>query len=101
MKSNMRKHSPWLLNQHCTLATADIPAYLLLIGDKDLLGLLDHGLGLQVLLCKLVLPRVEQLPAWHTGQNQVGGVGVEVHIHLHAVGVDGTGCLPLLFQGGF
>lgn len=73
----------------------------MLIGDKDLLGLFDHGLGLQVLLCKLVLPRVEELPTWHAGEDQVGRVRIEVHIHLHAVGVDGTGRLPLLLQGGF
>lgn len=78
-----------------------VPSYLLLIRDKDLLGLFDHGLGLQVFLGKLVLPRVEELPARHAGEDQVGRVGIEVHIYLHAVGVDGTGGLPLLFQGGF
>lgn len=73
--------------------------YLLLIRNKDFLGLFDHGLWLQVFLCKFVLPGVEKLPTWHTGKDQVGRVRIEVHINLHTVGVNGTWSLPLLFQG--
>lgn len=74
-------------------------AYLLLLGHKDLLGLLDHGLRLQLLLAEAVLARVEQLPPGYAGQDQVCGVGVVVDIYLDLIGVDGIGRHSVL-RGG-
>lgn len=90
-KLNGNWGKPLTLSPCCTFTTADVPSYLLLIRDKDLLGLFDHGLGLQVLLSANLCFRVEELPAGHAGQDQVGRVRIEVHIYLTQLGSMGLG----------
>lgn len=63
--------------------------YLLVVWNKHLLGLLYHGLRFQLLLGKLVLARVEQLPAGNAGQDQVRGIGLEIDVHLNGLRVNG------------
>lgn len=64
-------------------------AYLLVVWNKDLLGLLYHGLRFQLLHRKLVLARVEELPPGHAGQNQVCGIWLEINVHLNGFWVNG------------
>lgn len=63
--------------------------YLLVVWNKDLLGLLDHWLRFQLLLRKLVLAWVEQLPPRHAGQDKVCGVWLEMNVHLNGFWVNG------------
>lgn len=68
-------------------------AYLLFIRNKYFLGLLDHRLRFQLLLRELVFARVEQLSPWHTGQDQVCGIRLEIDVHFNGIWVDGGRCV--------
>lgn len=89
----------WMKNkQHVTLHTLFVPlksAYLLFIGNKHFLGLLDHRLWFQLVLWELVFARVEQLSPRHTGQDQVCGIRLEIDVHLDGIRVDGGRCVTL------
>ena len=62
--------------------------YLGVVRNQHLAGLLDHGLGLELVVAEAVAARVEGLLARHAGQRQVCRVGVKVH-HDVAVAVGG------------
>lgn len=70
-------------------------AYLLFVGNKYFLSLLDHRLRLQLLVGELVFARVEQLSTRHTGQDQVCGIRLEINVHLDGIWVDRGGCITL------
>lgn len=63
--------------------------YLLVVWNKDFLGLLDHRLRFQLLIRKPVLARVEQLPPRHAGQDEVCGIWLEINVHLNGFWVNG------------
>lgn len=63
------------------------PTYLCIIGNKHLLGLLDHGLGLQLVLGEAMLAGVEEFAPWDAGQDQVSGVRLVVDVHFDLFGI--------------
>lgn len=63
--------------------------HLLLLWHKHLLGLLDHGLRLELVLGELVFAGVKEFTSRHAGEDQVSGVGFIVDVHLHVVWTDG------------
>ena len=69
------------------------PTDLAVFRDEDLAGLLDHGLGLQLLRGELALAGVEHLLSRDAGQHQVGWVGLVADWHLNGVWVDGARCV--------
>lgn len=71
------------------------PAHLLLVRNKHLLCLLDHGLGFQLFIGELVFSGVEELSSRHARQYQVCGIGLEVDVHLNGVWVNGGRCVTL------
>lgn len=82
------------LENHLVCLTIDntddrTTGYLLVIWDKDFLGLLDHWLRFQLVFRKLVLAWVEQLPPRHTGQNKVRGIRLEIDVHLNGFWING------------
>lgn len=70
--------------------------HLLLLWHKHLLGLLDHGLRLELVLGELVFAGVKEFTPRHAGEDQVGGVGFVVDVHLHLVRTDGLRRGPVL-----
>ena len=68
--------------------------YLQVLRDEDLAGLLDHGLGLQLLRRELPLAGVEHFLTRDAGEGQVGGVRVVPDRDLDGLRVDGAGGVP-------
>lgn len=53
------------------------------IWNKHFPGLLNHGLRLQLVICKAMPARIKRLLTRHAGQGEVSGVRIKVH---HDVG---------------
>lgn len=85
MKNKVRR---WRIS-HINSIHEGPAGYLLVVWNKDFLGLLDHWLRLQLLLRKLVLAWVEQLPPRHAGQDEVCGIWLEMNVHLNGFWVNG------------
>lgn len=76
-----------------------LSAYLLFFRHKHFLGLFDHRLRLEFIVCELVFAGVKQLASRYTGQDQVGGVRLVVDLDLDLVRADGLGCHSVVLCG--